>query len=78
MLFVGWATAATFLPRLSDLFGRKKVYFGAMLGHFIFYSGVVASRSLLFTTIFMFFLGIFTCGRAAVGYLYLVELTPIK
>ena len=22
MLFVGWATAATFLPRLSDLFGR--------------------------------------------------------
>lgn len=78
MLFAGWGIAAIFLPRQADVFGRKKVYLIAMTGHFIFYAGIIASRNLILTTVLMFFLGMNSVGRAAVGYLYMMELTPLK
>ena len=71
MIFIGWALGATFLPRLSDIYGRKPVYLYSMLGHFIAYLLITLSTDLLTTTILMFFKGLFSVGRATVGYLYL-------
>ncbi len=41
--FAGWAIAAILLPRLSDMFGRKKVYLTAMSFHFIFWVIIICS-----------------------------------
>ncbi len=60
------------------MFGRKKVYMVSMIGHFIFYGAIIASRNLLLTTILMFLLGIFSVGRASIGYLYMLELSPYQ
>jgi hypothetical protein len=78
MFFAGWAFGATFLPRLADVFGRKKVYIGAMTGHAIFFFAIVLSRNRILTTVLMFFLGVMSVGRASVGYLYMIELSPLK
>ncbi|CDW90392.1 UNKNOWN [Stylonychia lemnae] len=76
--FVGWAIAAIFLPRLSDIFGRKYVYFISMLLHAIMYLGMIISRNLNLTIVLMGFFGFFSLGRTSVGYLYMQELTPTK
>ena len=76
MLFAGWALAATFLPRLGDIYGRRIIYIGAMIAHGIFYAGIILSGSRVLTTVFMFFLGMASVGRATVGYLYVMELVP--
>ncbi|CDW83769.1 solute carrier family member 5 [Stylonychia lemnae] len=76
--FAGWAVAAVFLPRLSDIFGRKWVYFYSMLFHGLMYLGVILSHNLNLTIVFMGFFGFCSLGRASVGYLYMQELTPIK
>ena len=76
MYFAGWTTAALFVPRFSDLFGRKIVYRFAMFGHLAFYIAIVCSKSLTLTIILFYFFGFCSVGRASVGYLYMQELTP--
>lgn len=78
MLFAGWAFAATFLPRLADVYGRKVVYLVSMIGHGTLFGAIVLSRSRILTTVLMFLLGMFSVGRASVGYLYMLELSPVK
>jgi MFS family permease len=78
MFFAGWAVSATFLPRLADLFGRKKVYLYSMICHGIFYSGIILSHNIKLTTALQFFMGMASVGRASVGFLYTLELLPQK
>lgn len=49
-----------------------------MIGHGVFYIGIILSRNIKLTTAFMFFLGTASVGRATVGYLYMMEFTPIR
>lgn len=76
--FVGWVVSSIFLPRMCDIYGRKKLFFVSMAGQNIAYLGVILSRNLDLTIAFMFFLGFFSVGRATIGYLYMQEMTPIK
>ena len=76
MFFAGWTLAATFLPRLADLYGRKRVYVVSMILHGLFYLGIILSKNIKLTTAMQFFLGMSSVGRASVGYLYTMELVP--
>jgi MFS family permease len=76
MIFAGWAVAATFLPRLADLYGRKKIYICSLLVQFIFYLGIILSHDIKLTTAFNFFLGMASVGRATISYLSAMELIP--
>jgi MFS family permease len=76
MLFAGWAVSATFLPRLADVYGRRRVYLVSMVAHAFFYGLIIISHDLKFSTAMQFFLGMASVGRASVGYLYSLELVP--
>ena len=76
MYFFGYTTSAVLLPRLSDLYGRKRIYFVSMLGHLLVYLAMLFSKSLTFTIVMMLFFGFFSLGRASVGYIYMQELMP--
>jgi MFS family permease len=76
MYFAGYTTSAVILPRLSDMYGRKYVYFGSMVGHLLIFLGMLISRSLDLTIGLMVLFGFFSLGRASVGYIYMQELTP--
>jgi MFS family permease len=78
MFFAGWAVSATILPRMSDIYGRRKLYLFAMTGHLIIYLGEILSRNIKLTTVLQFFLGAMSLGRAVLGYLYAIELVPLK
>lgn len=78
MYFVGWVTGAMITPRLSDLYGRKRVLLFSMIGLNSIYLGLILSTSINVTIALMCFLGFFSVGRASVGYLYMQELTPVK
>jgi len=47
-----------------------------MFLHALMYIGIILSRNLDMTIVFMGFFGFFSLGRASVGYLYMQELTP--
>lgn len=78
IFFAGWAFAATFVPRLSDLYGRRVVFMISMTFHFLVYSGIILSHNFTLTIVLMFLLGMASVGRATIGYLYLIDMTPVK
>jgi MFS family permease len=77
MYFFGYTTSAILLPRLSDLFGRKRIYFFSMLGHLLAYLVMLFSTSLNLNIGMMLLFGFFSLGRASVGYIYMQELMPV-
>ena len=78
MYFAGWAAGASFIPRLSDLYGRKLILFVSMAIHLFVYLAILLSRNMIFTLFLMVLFGCCGVGRASVGYMYLQELTPTK
>ncbi len=75
-IIAGWAIGSIFIPRLGDVIGRKKVLFVSYLICNIVWLGLLLSRNLNFTTVLLFFFGFVSVGRCAVGFIYLIELTP--
>jgi MFS family permease len=76
MFFAGWASSAFVLPRTADIYGRRKVYLLAMIGHLLIYGGEILSRNIKLTTALQFFFGTMSVGRATIGYLLTLELIP--
>lgn len=54
-LFIGWALSALFVPRLSDLFGRKRIFIASMGLQTLTFIGLYFSTSINITTSLMFF-----------------------
>jgi MFS family permease len=77
MYFFGLAASAIVLPRISDIFGRKKIYFIAMALHLIVYFVFLVSTSLTLNIVMMLLFGALSVGRASIGYIYMQEFTPI-
>ncbi|TNV80292.1 hypothetical protein FGO68_gene6246 [Halteria grandinella] len=78
MYFAGITSSALIIPRLSDLYGRRIVYFVSMVGHLLAYFVMLVSQSLDLTLAMMLLFGFFSLGRASIGYIYMQELTPTK
>jgi MFS family permease len=76
LYFFGITSSTFVIPRLSDIFGRKLIYHGSMMGHFVVYGIIILSRNLTLTIVMMFFFGFFSLGRASIGYIYMQELLP--
>lgn len=77
IFFAGWAFAATFIPRLSDLYGRRKVFLITMAFNFLIYVSILLSHNFSLTLVLMFLIGMTSVGRVG-GYIYLLDLTPVK
>ena len=75
-MFIGWTIAAIFLARVSDVYGRKKVFIYSMIGNDLAYLGLIVSRNIDVNIVLIFLMGLFSVGRASVGYLYLQEMIP--
>jgi MFS transporter, putative metabolite:H+ symporter len=75
-MFMGWALSAVFLPRLSDIYGRKKIFIFSILLQSCAMSVMYFSHSLNLTTAMMFIFGMAAVGRTSISFLYLMELLP--
>lgn len=76
MQFVGWMIASCFLPRLSDIYGRKYIFIGSILLQLVSFIALFFSKSAEVTIGIMFFMGFSGVGRCSICFLYLMELLP--
>ena len=74
--FIGWTTFAIAIPRLADIYGRKKIYSTAMLVQAPVICTMIFSQSIMLTTAMLFMMGVCAAGRASVGFLYIMEMVP--
>ncbi|CDW89439.1 solute carrier family member 5 [Stylonychia lemnae] len=62
----------------QDLYGRKKIYLQSMGLQTFFYAGICISKSLNVTLLLICGFGFASIGRASIGYIYMLEMTPNK
>ena len=63
---------------MADFYGRKKVFIASMLIQTVAFTGLYFSHDIDVTTAFVFLIGIASAGRAAIGFLYIMELLPTR
>ena len=76
MVFAGWVITLTFVPRVSDLYGRKKVFFASTVVQSIFYTVIMFTKTFWVALMTLFILGLCCAARAQVGILYILEFCP--
>ena len=75
-VFIGWFVTLLFVPRLSDVYGRKKIYLIGMYVDWILFIAIFFCKSLDGMIIITFVFGLMTTNRCGVGYVYMMELMP--
>ena len=78
MMFLGWTVAAIFIPRLSDMYGRKIIFLILLSCQSLIMLGLILSMSMVFSTFLLFMFGITITGGLPIGYIYLLELMNEK
>ena len=76
--FIGWTFSATFIPRISDLYGRKLATIGTMILQTAAIIVMNFSTSVYLTQFLMFLFGMACVGTRSIQFLYLMELLPEK
>ena len=71
--FVGWVAGSSFFPRLSDIFGRKKLAIFGNILHSIAAFILVFGNSMKLNFAMNFFMGLAKGGRSFVGYVWMTE-----
>lgn len=74
--FAGWITTLLWLPRLSDMYTRKKIFGTGLLVNTFVFIGILTTRRLEEMIAYVFVLGIMTTTRNSVCFVYLMELLP--
>ena len=74
--FLGWCSTMLWLPRISDMNGRKKFFMAAMAMDLLLYTMLLQCRSLEKMILIMCCFGMVTSLRIQIGYIYLMELMP--
>jgi MFS family permease len=75
-LFLGWALSALFIPRLADIYGRRRIFMLSMAIQTLAFLGLYLSHDINLTTAFMFLFGVASVGRCSICFLYLMEILP--
>ena len=76
--FVGWSSSLFWAPRLGDIYGRKKLFAIGLVCDFALLTALLLSNSLNILIAIIFGIGFFTSIRINIGYILLMELTPVK
>lgn len=76
MYFAGWTASCLFVPRLSDIYGRKIPALISSVVSIPIYIGLILSRSITLSIILFFLLGLTCTGKASTAYVYLLEYIP--
>ena len=76
--FIGWAIALLFLPRLADVYGRKKIFMVSIFMMITVMTVIFVATSLNVMIAAFFALGVASSVKVAVGYNYMIEFAPIS
>ena len=78
LYFAGVVASSLIIPRLSDIYGRRKFFIFGISLHILTAFILLISRSLELSLIMIFFQGIAMTARAFVGFAWFTENLPVK
>ena len=78
MYFAGWASTLLVATFLADKYGRKYVWLLSIVVTAATIFGMFVSKSLNFTIVLQFIIGMASTGRTQVGFIYANEFLPPK
>ena len=76
--FVGMVIGLTFVPKISDIIGRRKPLMMTMLLSGLAQTGFICCTSIDLAFFFMLLLGITFAGKYVVGLSYMLEFTLVQ
>ena len=76
--FMGWVITLPFIPRLADIYGRRKLVCIALACHFPLIYGVLACQSFNAILAIGLCFGLLNSVRFNIGFIYMQELFPMK
>ena len=74
--FFGWVITLLFIPRLSDVYGRKWFFRGGMIVQAVAYTFIVLTKSINVLIACQFAIGLGSTARCQVGFIYFMEFIP--
>ena len=75
--FIGWACAVLWLPRISDVIGRQRVYQVGAIVTALAYGAIFLINNIYGIIAMMGIIGFFSAIRVSVGYVYMMEFVPL-
>ena len=76
MVFVGWFITLPWIPRLSDMYGRKSVFLIGMIIDWLMFIVMFLTTSVNWMIVVMLVFGMATTIRINIGFVYMMELMP--
>lgn len=76
--FVGWMAASMFLPRIGDLYGRKKPFIMSVLIAAVLYWAIIFTTDLHHMIGLFFLTGLTQAGKFSMAHVYIQELMPVR
>ena len=76
MVFVGWVSTLLWVPRLSDIYGRKWIFFAGMAADWVLFILIFICSSLNWMIVITTAFGMMTTLRVNIGFVYMMELMP--
>ena len=76
--FVGVTSSMFVIPKLADVWGRKPMFIVTMALSLIGQVGLIYSRSLDLSALYILIIGASFTGKAVVGTNYFVEFVPMR
>lgn len=71
--FIGWIITLTFMPRLSDLYGRQKIIIGGNIVQLAAFTVIMVTTSYRVMIAALIIEGMMATARAQVSVVYLFE-----
>ena len=72
----GWCVTLLWMPSIADKKGRKWIYWFAMLGDLLLYTGLLITDHISVMIAIYFLFGMLSSIRIQVGFVYLMEVMP--
>ena len=77
MVFLGWMVSSAIVPRLSDIYGRKRFFLGFHVLQVLSLLALMHVKDIYAAFACLFTLGFSGVGRSPIVYIYMMEfLTP--
>lgn len=71
MIFLGWMTSSMFVPRMSDIFGRKKFFLGFQVMQVLAIIALLYVKSFGAALFSLFCVGFAGVGRSPIVFIYM-------
>ena len=76
VVFIGWVLTLPWVPRLSDMYSRKKIFIIGMVMDWLMFVAMFFAKSINWMIVITFVFGLMTTIRVNVGFVYMMELMP--